>query len=112
MDWLTREITTGFQKLLCLSLDRTPATDLIQGTVAAWVEAITTGRLWDETRDGPRIREAFSILIRTRRTWPSPADFFDALPKYREELKALPRKPADPAKVQEIIDALAKEMRA
>ncbi len=107
MDWLTREITTGFQKLLCLSLDRTPATDLIQGTVAAWIEALTANRVWDESRDTPRIRQAFTTLIQTRRTWPSPADFNDALPSIRQELKALPRRAADPAKVKAAIEEIA-----
>ena len=59
MDWLTRELMTGFQKLLCLGLDRTPASDLIEGTVMAWAEAITAGRAWDQERDAPRIRAAF-----------------------------------------------------
>jgi hypothetical protein len=56
MDWLAHELLTGFQKLLCLGLDRTPATDLIDGTVMAWHEAITTGRTFDQRRDTNRIR--------------------------------------------------------
>jgi hypothetical protein len=64
----------------------------------AWAEAITAGRAWGQERDAPRIREAFVTLARTRRQWPAPADFLDAMPKNHGELRALPRKPADPAR--------------
>lgn len=63
----------------------------------AWSEVLTTGRHWDETRDAPRIRQAFVTLAGTRRTWPAPADFLEAIPKV-EPLKALTNRPADPAR--------------
>jgi hypothetical protein len=88
MDWLTDELLTGFQKLLCLGLDRTPATDLIDGTVMAWQEAICTGREFNKDRDTPRIRAAFVTLASTRDTWPAPKHFLDALP--RVEQTAIP----------------------
>lgn len=81
MDWLKTELLTGFQKLLCLGLDRTPATDLIQGTVAAWLETITHGRVFEQDRDTPRIRAAFCTIAGRNRTWPAPVDFLDALPR-------------------------------
>lgn len=65
----------------------------------AWAEAITAGRLWDQDRDTPRIREAFVTLARTRRQWPAPADFLDAVPRIHAELKALPRVASDPARM-------------
>lgn len=111
MDWMTREISTGFQKLLCLGLDRTPATDLLQGTVRAWLEALTANRDWVEERDTPRVRQAFVTLAQTMRTWPVPADFTDALPKFAP-LRALPAKPTDPDKARRIVEDLAKELRA
>ena len=111
MDWLTREILTGFQKLLCLSLDRTPAGEVIPGTAQAWAEALTTGKQWDEARDVPRIRAAFVNLMRTARTWPSPAHFLEALPAATEFYQALPRPKADPAKVQAIFDELGRKLR-
>lgn len=55
----------------------------------AWQEAITLGRDWQEERDVPRIRQAFSILARSRRQWPAVPDFLDALP--RIEAIAIPR---------------------
>lgn len=38
--------------------------------------------------------------------WPTPKGFIDAMPK-RPELKALPPKPVDQAKVQAMLDDLA-----
>lgn len=94
MDWLTRELMTGFQKLLCLGLDRTPATDLIDGTVLAWQEAITTGRTFDQQRDAARIRMAFVTLATTRESWPQPKHFLDALPRIEQAALAYEVKPA------------------
>jgi len=79
-------------------LVRTPASDLIEGTILAWHEAITAGRAWDQDRDTPRIRQAFVTLARTRREWPAPADFLEAVPRYTPEVKALPKSASDPAR--------------
>lgn len=100
MDWLTTELLTGFQKLLCLGLDRTPASDLLQGTVLAWREAITAGRDWDEQRDAPRIRQAFVTLATARETWPAPRHFLDALPRIEQRALGYEVKPASPEQAQ------------
>lgn len=71
---------TGFQKLFCLSLERTPAAEVVDGTAQAWFEALTFGREWDRQRDTPRIRRAFVTLAQTQRMWPAPRDFIEALP--------------------------------
>lgn len=70
--------------------------DLIEGTAAMWVEALTDDRVWDQQLDGPRFRKAFVKLSQTRRQWPAPADFLEAMPP-REQL-ALTKQPipADP----------------
>ncbi len=78
MDWLATELLLGLQKLLCLGLDRTPATDLFEGTVMTWHEVITNGLEWKEQRDVPRIRAAFTTLAATRESWPQPKHFLDA----------------------------------
>lgn len=79
--WITREISSGLQKLVLLSLERTPAMDVIsRGTLPAWAEAITYGREFDEERDAPRFRAAFVRLQATCTHWPAPRDFIDALP--------------------------------
>lgn len=72
---------TGFQKLLCLGLERQPAAEVLQGTVAAWVETLTSRLAWEERRDAARIRKAFVTMAGTRRTWPQPADLIDAMPR-------------------------------
>lgn len=80
-DWLQIEVITGLQKLLCLSLEGQPAAETIPGTAAAWLEVLTNGRVYDEARDAPRIREAFVLLASRCRRWPVPADFLEAMPK-------------------------------
>lgn len=69
----------------------------------AWHEAITFGRAWDQDRDTQRIREAFVTLARTRRQWPAPADFLEAVPRIRVELKSLPRVIPDPERAAAMI---------
>lgn len=96
--WLLVEVATGLQKLSCLSLDRTPAAEVLSGTAQAWLEAITDGRAWDRNRDTERVAAAFRTLARTSRRWPSPADFLDALPDVPAPLAiAYERKPASEA---------------
>ena len=56
--------------------------------------------------DGHRFREAFLNLMAESTQWPAPKAFMDAMPK-RPELKALPPKPVDQAKVQALLDELA-----
>lgn len=112
MDWLATELMTGFQKLLCLGLARTPASDLIEGTILAWHEAITAGRAWDQERDTPRIRDAFITLARTRREWPAPADFLEAMPRYSAGLRALPKSASDPARAAAEIAKAREALRA
>lgn len=75
---------------------------MVEGTLAAWLEAIEGGRSWDEERDTPRIRRAFLTLAQTARRWPSVPEFLDALPKF-EPPKALAATPADPARAQRMI---------
>lgn len=95
--WIHDEILDGLSKLLCLSLERSPAADMIAGTAAAWVEAITFGSHWDEARDRPRFREAFITLANTREQWPAPKHFLEAIPRIRNSLEiAYERKPASP----------------
>ena len=63
----------------------------------AWHEALTARRQWDRDRDAPRVRQAFVTLAATRRQWPAPADFLDAMPP-APQLRALPKVAPDPEK--------------
>lgn len=69
---------------------------MIAGTAAAWVEAITTGRKFDEARDRPRFRAAFVTLAQTREQWPQPKHFLDALPRVEQVAIGYEVKPATP----------------
>jgi hypothetical protein len=80
-DWLLKELKTGIQKLVSLSLESPPSADLIGATLLSWAETITNGRVFEEERDAPRFRAAFRTLQGRCRRWPAPADFLDALPR-------------------------------
>ena len=106
-NWIHDEILDGLSQLLCLSLDRTPAADMIAGTAMGWHRAVTDDRVWDQQLDTPRFRKAFTNLIKNRRQWPSPADFMEAMPP-REQL-ALTKQPikANPERAAQAAQELA-----
>ena len=111
MDWLTREVITGLQKLLCLGLNHTPATDLIKGTAMTWADGLSEGRLWDEDRDTARIRQAFTALSIRCRQWPAPAEFLECLPVLRDQFVSIPHtKASDPERVSRLIAEAAETL--
>jgi hypothetical protein len=88
-DWITRAVSSGLQKLILLNLEHAPALDVLAGGVLpAWVEAITTGKMLDESRDEPRIQAGFRALMAHCTSWPSPRQLMDAMPPL-----AAPRQP-------------------
>lgn len=95
-DWIKREISEGLKRLMCLGLERTPAAEVIPLTAAVWLEAVTTGRAFDQEQDAPRFRHAFAVLCRESRSWPLPSHLLEAMP--RREMLALTKQPipADP----------------
>jgi hypothetical protein len=78
--WLRNEVLDGLSKLVTLSLDRTPAVDVIAGTAETWMEAICHRREWHEAQDRMRVRQAFATLAATCTTWPNPKLFLEAMP--------------------------------
>lgn len=110
MDWLTREIMTGFQKILCLGLDRTPATDLIEGTVLTWREVVLQGRSFEEHLDADRFRRAFVVLAGTRTSWPAPIDFLTVLPERDQLQLARESRKADPERAAAACAEIAREL--
>ncbi len=102
---------------MTLSLDRQPAGDLIKGTTGTWLEALLHVKSWDQQRDTPRIREAFTTLAATCTHWPQPKHLLDALPELpREYFTALgydhPNEPRTVSpETRKIIDDLAKKLR-
>lgn len=105
--WIHNEILDGLSRLLCLGLDRTPASDLIEGTALMWVDALTDGKVWDQAMDAPRFRKAFVKLSQIRRQWPAPADFMEVIPP-REQL-AITKQPikANPERAEQAARELA-----
>lgn len=99
MQWMVKEIGLGLAKLLCLRLAGCPSEDMIEATVAAWIDALIFGRQWDQERDTPRIRHAFRVMAANRTEWPTPKDLMDSLPA--SEQKQLPRSTGIPATKEE-----------
>ncbi len=105
-EWLRDEILTGLQKIYCLSLDRTPAAEILPGTAETWLEAATHERKWDQGRDVPRVRAAFATMCRERRQWPAPRDFMDALPEFQPSALGYEAKPVTQEQAAENIARL------
>lgn len=78
-----------------------------------WVAALTKNRVWEQQPDAPRFRAAFVSLAQTRRQWPAPADFLEALPP-REQL-AITKQPItsapDDPKVMAMMDRIGAMLR-
>jgi hypothetical protein len=79
------------QKLLPLSLESTPAAEVLPGTALAWHEVLVHGRQWEPERDRTRMRDAFRTLAGRHRRWPAPIDFLDALPRIETPKDHTPR---------------------
>lgn len=81
---------------------------MIAGTAAAWVEAVTFGRDWVESRDRQRFRAAFVTLANTREQWPAPKHFIEAMPAAPSPLALVrDRRPADPEVVRKAVEKIA-----
>lgn len=102
-EWLLLEIATGLQKLSTLSLDRTPAAEILVGTAGTWLEVLTFDRVWDEARDAPRVRAAFITLARTREAWPAPKLLIEALPPSKQVALEAPREISDSPELRAVM---------
>lgn len=63
-------------------------------------------RTWDEARDVPRVRQAFVTLVQSADRWPTPRQFFDALPRIEMPLSL--ESQAKPASKEEAAAAMAR----
>ena len=92
--WFRAEIERGLIGLAVLSLDGTPAGELLEGgaVAATWTGALFPTRAWDIDRDRPRMRAAFRTLAATVTRWPAPAHVIAALPSPRPAV-SLPAPP-------------------
>lgn len=76
----------------------------------AWVEALEHNRHWDEDVDRPRFVPAFKQIAATASTWPTPQEFFEAMPP-RPQQKALPKSIVSEEKARENMDRIARMLR-
>lgn len=97
--------------MLTLSLDRTPAAELLGETAITWADALWAGRAWHDSDDA-RIAEAFRRLSGAQRQWPAPADFLAALPpRTPSSLRSLPARTPTAAECDAVLRRLEKMAR-
>lgn len=79
--WLQDEVIDGFQLLIPLNLAGQPSVETIDRTMVSWCIALKKHPVaWDESRDAPRLREAFQRLLSVIDTWPQPRALLKELP--------------------------------
>lgn len=89
--WFINQILSGLQSLYVLSLDRTPAADMISATADVWAQTLWSKPVdWQAELDIERMQKAFVELAGAVSRWPSPAEFLVYLPK-RSAQDALPK---------------------
>lgn len=106
--WFHDEIRRGLAALAVLSLDSTPAMDVLaEATPKVWSAALWPSRAWRQERDTPRLRAAFRQLAATVTRWPAPAHLTAALPTERPALALpAPRSPERDAAALAALEAL------
>ena len=73
-------ILERMQRLLCLSMEGQPASELIQGTARVWCEAL--GQISPE-----RLIHAFDSVEENETRWPTPAVIRKHLPTYSPRIR-------------------------
>ena len=102
------------QRLLCLGLDGTPASELFAGTVKVWCDSL--GKFSPE-----RLAIAFDRAEATATRWPSPAQIAELLPGYEHvyhkpapvsrQIAVDPEQAArSKARIQKVIDECAAKL--
>ena len=88
VDWLKKEIGSGFALLSALNLKGRPASSDLKAVAQIWYGLLFKEK-WQPQRDTPRIRTAFQSIAATSTEWPNPADLKRHLPE--PEVKMVPR---------------------
>ena len=113
MNWLQAEIVEGIQKLMALRLRNTSPSDTLKATAVVWFDVFNSRPItWDQELDTKRIKKGFTELCAYSDSWPSPSDFFRALPS-RHQALMLPdnsNKSYSP-ETKKMVDDLLKRMR-
>lgn len=96
-EWLKPILAQGFAMLLVLRLKNSPTEDMVKPTLEAWFRVITYKKVWEQELDQWRVEAAFMWLSQTCDWFPTPKQFFDALPqrKYKELPPPPPKTPEE-----------------
>lgn len=78
-------ILNRMQRLLCLGLESTPASELIEGTASVWIDRLA--RI-----DAAKLTAAFDVIEKTAMRWPTPAAIIAAIPPYAHVYEPAPPK--------------------
>ena len=84
--WLKREIASGLQALVALSLEGQPSAEVLPLTADIWLAALER-RLRIEEVDAERLRAAFRAFFPVAVRWPAPAQILELLPPRPERPK-------------------------
>jgi len=109
--WLKREIASGLQALVALSLDGQPSAEVLPLTADIWLAAMEK-RLCIESVDAVRLKAAFRKFFPVAMRWPTPAQILELLPARPERLKlpepvlSAEERAANVTKVKGMIDEL------
>lgn len=93
-NWFKNAVADGLTRQYALNLEGCPGADVLEGTIAVWIEDLWARMAPSEpehTKDQPRMEAAFRSLRLSCRRWPVPATFFEHL-----RPRQVPRPPALP----------------
>ena len=81
--WFPALIAKCLAAMYLLSLEGCPAADALDKTAQLWVRLLWDDRRvqWHEQADDARIRAAFASMGAACKRWPTPAVFWEHLPK-------------------------------
>ena len=97
-EWFSTSIREGLARTYTLSLDGSPAAEMVGATTATWIDDLWHDRRYawaDAQIDATRIANAFRTIRHTARRWPNLDDFHRALPP-PPEAPALKHQPCSP----------------
>lgn len=113
--WFSTSIREGLARTYTLSLDGSPAAEMVGATTATWIDDLWHDRRYawaDEGVDPARIAAAFRTIRQTARRWPGLDEFHRALPPppERAALKHQPCTPEQAAANLKRLNALVGEV--
>ncbi|CAK0741873.1 conserved hypothetical protein [Gammaproteobacteria bacterium] len=91
-NWLLKELASGAQTLIVCCLPGAPSAETMTATVKTWASIFLQTRTWSETRDIPRLKQAFTRLAANCERWPTPKQILESIPPpFASPWKVLPK---------------------